>query len=225
MSYNLGIDTVSDNISLAIEDDGRLIIEKSFTVTDTVSHELISIIDNFLKSNQVELHDITGLAVCIGPGNYGPLRAGLSITQGLALARNLPIAPINRLEADAWPFIQSAQNQQPVISVHDAGRLGLAWGAYNQNNKNEPPRVVVPPSITDLEECAKSAPPNSLWCGELSDESIKNLLHLGYSSKIEPLKYMNTRAKSMLELASVQQSYQDPSGIEALYLQPPRINR
>ena len=84
MSYNLGIDTVSDNISLAIEDDGHLIIEKSFTVTDTVSHELISIIDNFLKSNQVELHDITGLAVCIGPGNYGPLRAGLSITQGLA---------------------------------------------------------------------------------------------------------------------------------------------
>ena len=63
MSYNLGIDTVSDNISLAIEDDGHLIIEKSFTVTDTVSHELINIIDNFLKSNQVELHDITGLAV------------------------------------------------------------------------------------------------------------------------------------------------------------------
>ena len=49
MSYNLGIDTVSDNISLAIEDDGHLIIEKSFTVTDTVSHELINIIDNFLK--------------------------------------------------------------------------------------------------------------------------------------------------------------------------------
>ena len=225
MSYNLGIDTVADNISLAIEGNGSSILEESFTVNDTVSHELINIINQFLKSIQIELHDITGLAICIGPGNYGPLRAGISIAQGLALARNLLIAPINRLEADAWPFIQSAQNQQSVIAVHDAGRLGLAWGAYSKDNKNGPPVVIVPASITNIEECAKSAPPNSLWCGELSNESIKTLQHLGYSSDIDPLKNINTRAKSKLELASVQQSYQDPSGIEALYLQPPRINR
>ena len=123
MSYNLGIDTVADNISLAIEGNGSSILEESFTVNDTVSHELINIINQFLKSIQIELHDITGLAICIGPGNYGPLRAGISIAQGLALARNLLIAPINRLEADAWPFIQSAQNQQ------DGARLALEQGS------------------------------------------------------------------------------------------------
>jgi len=225
MSCNLGIDTVSDNISLALENNGHLLLEKSFTVADTVSQELINIINAFLKSVQVELHNITGLAVCIGPGNYGPLRAGLSISQGLALARNLLIAPINRLEADAWPFLQSTQNQQTVIAVHDAGRLGLAWSAYSLNNKNVSPLVTIPPSITSIEKCAKSAPANSLWCGELSDELIKTLHYLGYPTDINPLKNINTRAKSMLELASVQQSYQDPSGVEALYLQPPRINR
>ena len=96
---------------------------------------------------------------------------------------------------------------------------------YSKDNKNGPPVVIVPASNTNIEECAKSAPPNSLWCGELSNESIKTLQHLGYSSDIDPLKNINTRAKSMLELASVQQSYQDPSRVEALYLQPPRINR
>ena len=102
------------------------------------------------------------------------------------MARNLQIAPINRLEADAWPFIQNTKNQQSVIAVHDAGRLGLAWAAYSQNNNNEAPTVITPASITSIEECAESAPVNSLWCGELSDELLKALQRLGYSSAINP---------------------------------------
>ena len=46
----------------------------------------------------IDLNDLEGIIVNIGPGRFSGLRSGLAFAQGLALAKNLPIYPITQFE-------------------------------------------------------------------------------------------------------------------------------
>lgn len=52
-----------------------------------------------LIQQHIDLSAITGIAVCNGPGSFTGIRVGLSLAQGLAFARQLPIIPISAMAA------------------------------------------------------------------------------------------------------------------------------
>jgi tRNA threonylcarbamoyladenosine biosynthesis protein TsaB len=221
----LAIDTASDAISLAIELDGALFAEHRWQVESTVSRELLGQVDAFLDRTGVPRGSLAALVICVGPGGYGGLRAGIATAQGMALALDLPLAGVSRLEADAWPQLLTAQAGRAVVAVHDARRAGVAWGAFVRPSDGAAPEVLAAPSITTLDECVRDAPAAAIWCGELIEELLAARQdHNREGDETRDISE-STRAAAMLELARAHQAYGDPAAVDAAYLRQPHITR
>ncbi|MEE4638337.1 MAG: tRNA (adenosine(37)-N6)-threonylcarbamoyltransferase complex dimerization subunit type 1 TsaB [Wenzhouxiangella sp.] len=72
------------------------------------------------------------LAVGRGPGGFTSLRIGLGIAQGIALAHELPVAPVSSLAALAHAADPSAEHQQ-ILALVDA-RMGEVFAGWFQRS-------------------------------------------------------------------------------------------
>jgi len=221
----LAIDTASAKASVAIGGSDGLTAERRWSVATTVSMELLAEIDALLTEAGIARRDLTALAVCVGPGGYGGLRAGVATAQGMALALDVPLAAVSRLEAEAMPLLRTAAAGRAVVAVHDARRSGIAWAAYACPAPERLPSELVPPSITTAEECAANAPAGALWCGETSEALTDALDAAGRRGDDHAAAAEHSRAVAVLELARKRDNYDDPAQADVTYLRPPSITR
>lgn len=89
----LGIDTSTNNCSVGVVVDGKIVGRNAQIGRSMASEQLISLIDDLLKKS-ITMKAIDAIAVSIGPGSYTGLRIGLSTAKGLAFARKLPVLPV-----------------------------------------------------------------------------------------------------------------------------------
>ncbi|HRC63149.1 MAG TPA: tRNA (adenosine(37)-N6)-threonylcarbamoyltransferase complex dimerization subunit type 1 TsaB, partial [Dehalococcoidia bacterium] len=101
----LGIDTASQTIALAVLEGERVLAERRWRLETTASRELLAGIDELLRDAGIERDAIEAIAVNVGPGAYTGLRSGVATAQGLALGLGVPLAGVARLEADAFPHV------------------------------------------------------------------------------------------------------------------------
>src|SRR4026207_2077820 len=94
----------------ALLDDGRLVGESRLNIALTHSERLMLIVDRLLqgcgwggggaggaarrREAGGERAGLAGLAVSIGPGSFTGLRVGAATAKGLALALEVPVAPV-----------------------------------------------------------------------------------------------------------------------------------
>lgn len=223
----LGIDTASDDASVAVLDGARVLAEVRWHIETTASRELLARIEACLVEASVARTAISAIAVDVGPGGYGSLRAGVATAQGLALALDVPLAGIGRLEADAFPHLSAGA---PTVAVHDAGRIGLAWAAYGaceliEDAQSAPPEQLAAPRLDTAEECLRLAPADARWCGELPEElravlaALPRAAYLGDTSG----EQAGRSAADLVRLARLHRAYGDPAAVDVLYLRPPNI--
>ena len=186
-----------------------------------MSRELIGVIARFLADAGVDRAEIGRIAVTTGPGQYGPLRAGIAVAQGIALALDVPLAGVGRLEADA--ALVKPEGGAPVVAVHDT-RTGPAWAAY-EVVIGDAPREVVAPAITSVEEAAQRAPRPALWTGELSEALTQARDAEGRTGDTVAVAPRTPRAVAIVRIARVRGSFGDPAGVDAVYLRPPPITK
>lgn len=149
----LAIDTATRQISLALYDGQRVLVEHTWRTANYHTVELAPQTALILRRAGVEPAALSGLAVALGPGSYTGLRIGLGLVKGMSLAHNLPVAGVPTFDivmrAQAGgPGGPSAQGPRPeqVVAVLPAGRGrvivaahywdGTAWMA------DGPPRVM-----------------------------------------------------------------------------------
>jgi N6-L-threonylcarbamoyladenine synthase len=110
----LGIDTSCDDTSAAVVAGGRNVLSnvvnsqiKLHHVYGGVVPELASrehirniapVVEEALSRAGMEMNDLDGIAVTIGPGLIGSLLVGLYYAKGLALVRKVPLVGVNHLE-------------------------------------------------------------------------------------------------------------------------------
>ena len=94
-----GIDTSTNNGSVAIAEGGSLLSESFLPLNSSYSKTLINSLDDLLKKCKLGINDIDGFAVSIGPGSFTGLRIGLSTCKGFNLATGKPIIPVGTLDA------------------------------------------------------------------------------------------------------------------------------
>ncbi len=68
------------------------------------AESLLPTIDHLLRLLSVELEQIDGFAVAVGPGSFTGLRIGIAAVQGLSFATGKPAAGVSALEATAFRF-------------------------------------------------------------------------------------------------------------------------
>lgn len=219
----LAIDTASADASVALGDSDGVRAERRWTIATTISKELLAAVDTLLTETGVERDELAALAICVGPGGYGGLRAGIATAQGMSIALGVPVAPVSRLEADAAPHLEEGPSGRPVVAVHDAGRSGLAWAAYACPAQGELPEELTPPSMTTQDECLANAPAGALWCGEIPEALATALDTSGREGDSIATPAEHVRAAAVLELARKRDNYDDPALADAIYLRPPSI--
>jgi tRNA threonylcarbamoyladenosine biosynthesis protein TsaB len=211
----LGIDSAADAASLALLRGDGVVAVHRWTATGTMSIELLAAIAQLIVDARVDRKDLERIAVNVGPGQYGALRTGVATAQGMALALGVPLAGIGRFEADALPHLGAGR---PVVAVHDAGRSGYAWAAYEADADGMPAEIVAP-RLDDLNEIGGRAPEGALWCGEISD-ALRDAVDLEVAAEAD-----EPRAVSVVRIAAARGAFGDPAGVDAVYLRPPPITQ
>ena len=114
----LGIDTSCDDSAAAVVTDGRH-IRASLVRSQTSWHaphggvvpevasrahlgDIAAVVREALDAAELDLGSIDAIGVTNGPGLGGSLLVGLNFAKGLALARDLPLLPVNHLEGHIY---------------------------------------------------------------------------------------------------------------------------
>ena len=109
----LGIETSCDDTGAGIVENGRLLahvvrsqdihVEYGGVVPELASRAHITllpkVVDEVLANAGLTLGDIDAVAATMGPGLVGSLLVGLEFAKGLAMARGIPFAAVNHVEA------------------------------------------------------------------------------------------------------------------------------
>ena len=123
----LALETATLAGGAALLDDGRLVGESRLNIALTHSERLMAVVDRLMQDCGWEPSSLGGLAVSIGPGSFTGLRVGAATAKGLALALELPVAPVPTLDALAatLPFADA-----PVCPLLDARRNEVYCSLY-----------------------------------------------------------------------------------------------
>lgn len=101
----LGIDTSTKFCNLGLIEDENILIEYTINgLKKKHSSILLSAIKDLLKTMDLKMEKINGIAVSIGPGSFTGLRIGLGVAKGLSYACSLPLLGIPTLDAMAFPL-------------------------------------------------------------------------------------------------------------------------
>lgn len=138
----LGIETSCDETGVAICDNSKIIA--SYTKTQSIhtkfggvvpeiasrEHEkfLPEITEKVLKDSKLQYSDLEAIAVTSGPGLMGSLLSGISFAKGVSQGLDIPIVPINHLEAHLnSAFIEFEALDPPFINLLVSGGHTQIW--------------------------------------------------------------------------------------------------
>jgi len=83
---------------------------------------ILPVVQEALKQAKVNLKQLTAVAVTQGPGLLGSLLVGTSFAKGLALSLNLPLVPINHMEAHIMAhYIDEPIPKKPFLCLTVSG--------------------------------------------------------------------------------------------------------
>lgn len=142
----LGIETSCDETGVAICSDFKIL--SSYTKTQSIhqqfggvvpeiasrEHEkyLPRITKKVLKDANIKFKDIDAIAVTNGPGLMGSLLSGISFAKGVSYGLDVPIIPINHLEAHLNSvFIEHKELEPPFINLLVSGGHTQLWLVKN----------------------------------------------------------------------------------------------
>lgn len=126
----LAIDTATEVCSVAILENQNIICEKTLNSVNTHSVELMPLIDNLLKENNINLDDIDLFACDIGPGSFTGIRIGISTVKAFCDISNKPCIGISSLEG----FAYVAPSSPIICSLVNANHSNVYYGLFENNN-------------------------------------------------------------------------------------------
>ena len=134
----LGIDTSCDDTSASVVEDGIRIISNIISsqteihkkyggiVPELASRRHIEmiwpVVDEALKTAGVGFEDLSGIAVCHGPGLIGSLLIGCSFAKAVGYSRGIPLIAVNHLEGHMFSsFLEQPVPAFPFIALIVSG--------------------------------------------------------------------------------------------------------
>lgn len=140
----LTLDTATTAGSVALSRGDQLLGEVLIDTVATHSDRLLLQVRQLLGDLQVELAELTALAVVDGPGSFTGLRVGVATAKGLAAATGLPLIGVSTLDTLAaglpWASL-------PVCALLDARRQEVYAACYAATA--DLPRLLAPPRALD----------------------------------------------------------------------------
>ena len=138
------------------------------------SEKLMEMISTLFNNADVDLKDLSHIAVSIGPGSFTGLRIGLSVAKGLAYGADIPIVPVPNFDALALQISNYLNPNDKFIIANKANMSELYVGNY-QVTENYFERIDEV-NLVGSEEFKKSLRESDILFGNFSQKkSMSNL--------------------------------------------------
>ncbi len=157
----LSIECSATPCSVAISEGGKILASAFTNVRLTHSQTLMPMVESVLKSSLININEIEGFAVSVGPGSFTGVRIGISAVKGMAQANNLPCAAVSSLETMAHNY---SDTDCFVCAVMDARCNQVYNGIFsiekgNVNRICEDRAIVIDELIPKLCDLSKNGKP------------------------------------------------------------------
>lgn len=122
----LAVDTSTKMVGLALYDGAQVMGELVWQTRNHHTVELAPAVESMLSRCGLTAHDLSVLAVALGPGSFTSLRIGLAFIKGMALTLHLPVVGVPSLDVLA---ASQPLHTLPMVTLLQAGRdrFALAW--------------------------------------------------------------------------------------------------
>ncbi len=160
----LGIETSTKVCAVALADDKGLVAESRLNIKNIHAQKLHLMVDDLFATADLNLNDLDGIAVSIGPGSFTGLRIGLAAAKGLALPTDIPITAVPTLKAIAHkaPIMDGK-----VAALLRARKNEYYYALFERNHLiNE---LVKDVTIITLDDIAKEIPKDALLIGHTDE--------------------------------------------------------
>ncbi len=123
----LALDSSGMVASVAVVQDGELLVEYTVNYKKTHSQTLLPMLDAAVQMIQMKLDTIDAIALAAGPGSFTGLRIGSATAKGLGLALDKPVIGIPTTQAMAYNLYGASGAVCPIM---DARRDQVYTGIY-----------------------------------------------------------------------------------------------
>jgi tRNA threonylcarbamoyladenosine biosynthesis protein TsaB len=212
LNYILNIETATKNCSVALAQEGKIILCKEIAEEGYSHAERLHVfIEEIIQEAGITFQDLTAIAVSQGPGSYTGLRIGVSAAKGLCFALNIPLIAVDTLQVLAS---QATISEGLIIPMLDARRMEVYSAIFN--SKLEKQREVQAEVIT--ENSFESITEPVYFVGDCADKCQSVLVKPNFVFLPE-IKYPSAKEMSTLSFAKFQQSdFVDVAYFEPYYL-------
>ncbi|MFW6128855.1 MAG: tRNA (adenosine(37)-N6)-threonylcarbamoyltransferase complex dimerization subunit type 1 TsaB [Candidatus Aminicenantaceae bacterium] len=135
----LAVDTTTFAGSVALLNNRRLIGEINIDSDLTYSERLLPAVNFLLDSNNIDIKNISGYALAVGPGSFTGIRIGISAIKSFSYASGKQVACVSSLKALALKL--KLYHSHLVCPVLDA-KKGEIYGALFESTERKLKEIV-----------------------------------------------------------------------------------
>jgi tRNA threonylcarbamoyladenosine biosynthesis protein TsaB len=159
----IAIDSATSCGGIAILEDNQILASLVLNVKKTHSERLLKNIDYLLGECGLQIMDMDGVAVSVGPGSFTGIRIGMACAKGLAYSTGKPLVGVSLLEALA---LRNAERGILVCPVLDARRNEIFGAAYKRDEDTRKMVEILPGRAEPLEKFLENIKESALFCGD-----------------------------------------------------------
>ena len=212
MNYILNIETATKNCSVALAQEGKIILCKEIAEEGYSHAERLHVfIEEVIQEAGITFQDLTAIAVSQGPGSYTGLRIGVSAAKGLCFALNIPLIAVDTLQVLAS---QATISEGLIIPMLDARRMEVYSAIFNSNlvkQREIQAEVITEASFETISETV-------YFLGDCTEKCQSVLVKPNFVFLPE-IKYPSSKEMCAISFAKFQQSdFVDVAYFEPYYL-------
>jgi tRNA threonylcarbamoyladenosine biosynthesis protein TsaB len=212
LAYILNIETSTKNCSVALAQNGQLLLCKEIAEMGYSHAEKLHVfIDEILAETAVSFPQLSAIAVSSGPGSYTGLRIGVSAAKGLSFALAIPLISIDTLTSMAH---QLTIENGWVVPMIDARRMEVYSALFNSNKqmvRGVEAQIITAESFAEIEETI-------YFIGD-SNQKAQSVLNKPNHVFLDQFMYPSAQQMSALSFQKFQNNeFEDLAYYEPYYL-------
>jgi tRNA threonylcarbamoyl adenosine modification protein YeaZ len=153
VTLTLSVETSSIHYGVALSDGHHVVAHRTVRRTESPFPGIGGLAANLLTGAGCQFADLKCLAVNVGPGNLGSVRAGVAYVNGLAFSLHLPIVCI-----DSLTLLAGEVASRPVLCLRNAGSGNVYAGLFHDGRpaakRHGPLVTLVPELVGELKSVA-----------------------------------------------------------------------
>ncbi|MCW8870573.1 MAG: tRNA (adenosine(37)-N6)-threonylcarbamoyltransferase complex dimerization subunit type 1 TsaB [Proteobacteria bacterium] len=130
----IAIETATEQCALGLLHNGQI------TTTAEIAPQrhaniILERLETLLSEAGLEKAQLDGIVFGLGPGAFTGVRIAFAVTQGLALALDIPVLGLSTLENMAWQLHQANPEKNQNILIANDARMGeVYWAEFESSN-------------------------------------------------------------------------------------------